>query len=91
MLRVIHKVNLPLTSGGSNYRIEVPPQTRPLFFANQCEQPTVWYERDHDGAQIKAIEIMLVGTGVPFPEGWVYVGTAQFQGGNLVLHCYARG
>lgn len=93
MPRVIHKENLPLTSGGHHYRIAVPSGTRPLFFANQHEQPTVWFEQDVDVLQFRALEFMLIGTGDTFsPEdGWAYLGTAQFQGGALILHCYARG
>lgn len=92
MVRVIHKVNLPLTVGGHEYRIAVPANSKPLFFANQQERPAVWYERDLDGEQTHVMEVTFIGTGIPFAQdsGWVYLGTAQFEGGNLVLHCYAR-
>lgn len=97
MNRIIHKANLPMTSGGSIYRLAVPAGTKALAFANQHEEPAVWYERYEHGLESHALEFMLVGTGIAFPsvpsdngDRWTYMGTAQFYGGNLVLHCYTR-
>ena len=87
--RVIHKKVLNL--GVLNY-VAVPKGTQFLDFQNQREQPAVWYLRDVNGAlDMEERVLVIFGTGHPIMSNITlkdYIGTAQFQDGTLVFHCF---
>lgn len=82
---VVHKVTL-------NYgkqTLELPACAI-LCVQNQKEEVTMWYAVDEKSPEKKFKRIFLViGTGsVMEEEALKYIGTAQFQGGDLVYHVF---
>lgn len=52
---------------------------------SQHEAPQLWAEVDPEGEKVR-IEVAMIGTGHPLPEGMRYVSTIQY--GSLVFHFY---
>lgn len=68
--------------------VSFPSQWRPLAFANQNGDPTLWFEGD-DKSEYTFRAIHLVFTGEEVPLKARYLGTATFGiGGAIVVHCY---
>lgn len=59
-----------------------------LSFQNQREVPTVWIAVE-PASPPETLRCQLVPTGAEVPDTAQYLGTAQFEGGALVLHLFA--
>lgn len=68
--------------------IPLPIGATILHFANQFETPVVWALVDTE-APTEYIVFHMVGTGHRMPNSYcVYIGSAQFQGGEFVWHLF---
>lgn len=67
----------------------MPRDAEILFFGNQNEMPCLWVRVELDPrAEDKTLRTFIIrGTGHPDADG-KYIGTALFNGGNLVFHCF---
>ena len=57
-----------------------------LFFGNQNGVPCLWARVETDTAYLGRV-FVVCGTGRPDADG-KYIGSALFEGGALVLHCF---
>lgn len=70
--------------------IEVPSEWRPLSFANQNGDPTIWFEAEKTSQPAQKV-VFLVFTGEEVPANARFIGTATFgANGFIVVHCYVR-
>lgn len=68
-----------------------PPGAEVLVFRNQHEMASVWFLCDAKLPEVAMGEIRIMGTGHELAEeGWRYIGTDLFHGGELVLHAFFR-
>jgi hypothetical protein len=69
--------------------LSMPQGARVLAFGNQRGTPTMWALVEPE-AQREAREVFIVGTGrlCTHVEAREYVGTAQFEDGELVWHLF---
>lgn len=69
--------------------VEMPLPAEPLTVQLQGNGPQMaaclWAEVDPEGEKVR-IEIAMIGTGHPLPDGLRYISTIQF--GALVWHFY---
>ena len=71
--------------------LELPIGSKVLSFQSQKEQPVIWVlvEADEPDALCESHTFILLETGQCFSESsLVYIGTAQFYGGDYVLHLF---
>jgi hypothetical protein len=97
--RVVHKYQFDLEKRETELRIDLPFDAKVVAFQEQRGVPTFWVERPAHPVPAGRIRVYrLVGTGhlidydsgdspveKPAPK---HLGTAQFSGGDLVLHLY---
>jgi len=72
--------------------IQMPKGAHVLTFQNQREEPCIWAIVDPE-VETEPRVFLLAGTGHPFPEDPTsvrHLGTAQFNGGNLVFHLFEK-
>lgn len=78
----------PLTMTGRQI-VEIPLPAEPLTVQLQGHGPQtvacLWAEVDPEGEKV-SIEIAMIGTGHPLPDGLRYISTIQF--GALVWHFF---
>lgn len=75
--------------------LALPHAAQVLSFQNQHGAPAIWAIVDDEDEGVKW-SFRLIGTGHPFNGEAVlsrgtqldYIGTAQFNEGHLVLHCF---
>lgn len=86
MARTIHKYYLTTGTFGAAYLL--PVGAKILSFGNQRETCVLWAEVDPDAPEV-CRQFVVYGTGHPMPDNpGIYIGTALFAGGDLVLHAY---
>jgi hypothetical protein len=90
MSKIIYKYHVPL---GGDFSLEMPEGAKLLTVQNQYGDHKLWALVDTD-APIRERRFAMYGTGFDLEEqheSAAYVATAQFGGGQLVLHLFDLG
>ncbi len=86
MARTIYKYDLTIGTLGEAHLLSAGAKI--LAFGNQRETCVIWAEIDPDAPKVRR-QFVVYGTGHPMPDNpGIYIGTALFAGGALVLHAY---
>ena len=75
------------TGAGFRHDLEMPFGSTVLTVQNQHGVSTLWAEVETEAPTVKRT-FEWAGTGHAVPQGGVYVGTVQVQGGAFVFHLY---
>lgn len=89
MSKLIHKYCLQFTFLEKQV-VEMHAGAELMEFQNQKGVPVLWVREDPSQGKVKRT-FSLIPTGAAAPDLRLYVGTAQFEGGDLVLHLFAQG
>lgn len=85
MAKTIHKYEL---QSGSILSILLPKEAKVLHFDSQYNKPVIWVELDASDPTV-CRDFLVTGTGMELPDvDLIYIGTAIFDGGSLILHLY---
>lgn len=87
-MNVIWKFPLIVTD---RQRIAVPRGARPLSVQSQGDRLTIWVLLDPNEPTTLVLDIFIVGTGNPMPDGegnLQFLGTVQQFSGALVWHVF---
>ena len=84
---VVWKWSINLEDIRHENAILMPEGARVLAVANQYEALAIWALAEPEAPR-RSRTFQVVGTGHPISSGGIYVGTAQFREGALVLHVF---
>lgn len=85
MHRVVYKypINLSL-----DYSVILPQGHKVIRVSTQCDvYATMWVEADSDSPAM-SFKFATINTGSEIPNGYVYQGTFELNGGDYIGHLY---
>ena len=88
-MKTIHKFAMTIGDVKDAISFSMPEGARPLHVANQNGDLCIWALVDPslDVANVER-KFLVCGTGHPVMEPAIYIGTAHFNSGMLVLHVF---
>ena len=88
MSDAVYKYPVPLLD---EFEVLMPTEAEVLCFQVQREEPFVWVKHTANATVLAPRKFRLAGTGHRIEGPWLYIGTVQIHGGELVFHLFERG